>query len=226
MPLLLQAITPRLAEPAASAVRGFHGYALARVEAEDLTAWASVVPEELGPLTRADVLEHHRVVGEVFELVNACLPARFPTTLADEAALQALLVAKLTDVRNALARVRGCAELAVTAAWTTAQEEPLTPERASTPGRRYLLERQAALAGSERRFARARALADELEACAGADLVDARRRLCPSSDIALSLALLVRRSAAEHLDARLPRAAEDVRILVNGPWPAYTFADL
>ena len=225
MPLLLQAITPRLADLSADAVAGLRGLPLIRVDADDVTAWATVMPESVGAFTRGDLEGHHRVVSDVFALVDGCLPARFPTTLADETALRALLLRRHAGLQSALERVRGCAELALTATWTTASE-PVGGVEAPTPGRQYLLERQAALARSERRLARAQALADELEACAGADLVAARRRLCPSPDIALSLALLVKRPAAELLEARLPRAAEDVRILVNGPWPPYTFADL
>jgi hypothetical protein len=80
------------------------------------------------------------------------------------------------------------------------------------------------IAGSERRRERATELADAIEKRVGADLVDSRRRVCPSPSVALSLALLVPRENAHELVARLLSLAQDVRILVNGPWPPYTFA--
>jgi hypothetical protein len=54
--------------------------------------------------------------------------------------------------------------------------------------------------------------------------VDSRRQICPSKDVAVTLALLVPRGNADSVKRSLPRAASDVRILVNGPWPPYTFA--
>ena len=42
--------------------------------------------------------------------------------------------------------------------------------------------------------------------------------------VALSSAVLVARASAEDVKNRLIRAEQDVRILVNGPWPPYTFA--
>ncbi len=54
--------------------------------------------------------------------------------------------------------------------------------------------------------------------------MDVRHSLCPSQSVGLSSALLVKRSRAADVQARLVRTQHDVRILVNGPWPPYTFA--
>ena len=93
------------------------------------------------------------------------------------------------------------------------------------PGTRYLLERQQALAGSDLRRARATELADEIERVAGADLVAVRRQVCPSATVAISSALLAPQASARNLIARLLGMHNGLRILVNGPWPPYTFAD-
>ena len=72
---------------------------------------------------------------------------------------------------------------------------------------------------------RARELADEIERVAGADLVAVWRQVCPSTGVALSSALLAPQARAKDLMARLLGMQDGVRILVNGPWPPYTFAD-
>jgi hypothetical protein len=38
--------------------------------------------------------------------------------------------------------------------------------------------------------------------------------------------VLVPRASAENVTKRLTRSEQDVRILINGPWPPYTFADV
>jgi Gas vesicle synthesis protein GvpL/GvpF len=51
--------------------------------------------------------------------------------------------------------------------------------------------------------------------------------VCPSPDVALSSSMLVQRTMASWLLAELKdfgQGVEDVRILVHGPWPPYTFA--
>jgi hypothetical protein len=216
--LLLRAISPTPDRP------GLLGLALVRVDMDGLTAWASALPAEPAAFTRDDVLDDHRVVTQICEHVSACLPARFPTLVSDEATLRTQLAARAEELRRHLELVSGACELAVTAVWTT-REEPSTNVDADTPGRRYMLRRQAALAGSERRHARASEVADTLERQAGAALRRAERRVCPSAEVAVSLALLVERAAADDVRARLSLGStQDVRILVDGPWPPYTFA--
>ena len=69
-------------------------------------------------------------------------------------------------------------------------------------------------------------LADELERLVANDLVEVRHQICPSATVALSSAVLVPRTRAEKIRAQLIRAEQDVRILVNGPWPPYTFGNV
>jgi hypothetical protein len=171
------------------------------------------------------MLAHHEVVARLHEAHDACLPARFPTRLADSDALRQLLLKREKPLLAALERVRGRAELAITAVWTA---EPATePMPETTPGRQYLVSRQRAFHSADAQRATATALAEAIEHTVGTELVEAQRKLCPTAAIALSLALLVPRSAAAAI-ARRVLGIEDrdgVRILVNGPWPAYTFVD-
>jgi hypothetical protein len=173
-------------------------------------------------LGRPEMLAHHELVAELHADHDACLPARFPTLLADGDALKDVLERRETELRAALERVRGRSELAVTALWThPAQREPVA---ADTPGRRYLLERQQA---QQLRTA-ASAIADGIERALGADLIDARRRVCPRAGVAVSSAVLVPSARASELAERVlsTEGLPDVRILVNGPWPPYSFVAL
>jgi hypothetical protein len=215
--LLLHAITtPPTAEPDPP---------LVRVEAGGLMAWATQLGSSHGAFDREDALRHHMIVMRVCSGVEACLPARFPTVVADEQALRSQLAAQCQQLTRRLELVRGACELGATLVWTTL-EEPAAEVGAPTPGRRYLEQRRAALAGSDRRHTRATELAETLEREGGEALRAAVRRVCPSTDVALSLALLVERTAADELKQRLrAQAWQDVRILVHGPWPPYTFVE-
>ncbi len=224
MPLLLQAITTP--PDAADLLDGLRGGRLISVMHADLVGWATELPHDDAAFNREDLLEHHRLISNIDRRVAACLPARFPTWFRDTEALSARLRSQKDQLLAQLDQVRGCCELAVTALWTVADEAVEAAPTPGTPGRRYLMERRVAIAGSDSRRARAMRLADELEQTIGAELVRAQRQVCPSATVALSSALLVRRSDAQQLLSRLQRTDQDVRILVNGPWPPYTFADV
>jgi hypothetical protein len=175
-------------------------------------------------LTREDLLDHHRVVTEVFARVDACLPARFPTVL-DSARLEALVAERGSSLRQQLEAVRGACELAITAAWNAPEAKP-SISSAGTPGTRYLRQRQNELTASEQRRARAGELAALLRDLVAHRAREVRIEICPSSGVALSAALLVPQVEAEEVQRQLPRAAPDVRILLHGPWPPYTFASV
>jgi hypothetical protein len=227
MRLLLHAITTAEVAPTIELPEFRPGYGhVARVaDGQGLTAWASVVHDEAEPFTREDLLSEHALVSVLHEATDACLPGRFPTFLSDEDALRVLLVRQGPELQAALERVRGRAELAVTTIWATPAEPSAPDMSGSTPqGTRYLRARQRAFAGSDAQHARAKRLSEELESQSRPELVEARHVVCPSPRIALSSALLVPRRTATDLKARLARVEPDVRILVNGPWPPYTFA--
>ncbi len=235
MSLLLHAIT----SPEAGITRpaGLHGHPLVSAQQEGLVAWATKFPDKPEQLTRADLLAHHELVSRLDERLDSTLPARLPTWVSDLDALARLLVARRDALSASLERVRGRTELAVTALWMAAEEETPAPafrfaprgsSEASTsgPGTRYLLQRRQVFAGSDRRRVLAQQLADDLERLAAPDLAEMQRQVCPSQDVALSAALLVPRPKASEVKARIRRVAQDVRILVNGPWPPYSFADV
>lgn len=211
MALLLRAITP-LPERVVELDQ------LVRVDVRDLSAWLSELHDANVRFGREDLLEHHRLVDEIFAQVEACLPARFPSWF-DEAQLRT----RHAELSAKLERVRGCCEFAVTGTWLTPADETRDDTKISS-GRAYLAQRQRIYAASDKRLERAKDLAEELERRVRDDLIDLRRKLCPSPNVALSLALLVERTHVEEVRSRIGQTAEDVRILINGPWPPYTFA--
>jgi len=220
--LLLHAITP-LDAAADTPLAGLREQPLVRVDEQGLAAWATEFREAPDQLTRTDLLSHHDLVTRLDERLDASLPARFPTWVADVESVRRIIRSRRTDLATSLDRVRGRTELSVTAVWLTDDDAPPAPGVA-TPGKRYLLERRQAFAGSDRRRQRAGELADEVERLVGPeDLIEARRQVCPSKTVAMSMALLVPRVRAAEVKARLARVEPDVRILLNGPWPPYSF---
>jgi hypothetical protein len=217
---LLHAVTA--ADAAEARPMGLRGQPLIVVRHAELAAYASHFDAPAENFGRADLLAHHDIISRLAAQMDV-LPARFPTWLADEDAVRRELDRRRGDLVEALERVRGRVELAVTAVWTEAPAE-IPPPAAATPGRKYLLGRQQAFSGSDQRRVRARALADNTERLIGSDLVEIQHQICPSATVALSSAVLVPRASAENVKGRLARAEHDVRILINGPWPPYTFA--
>jgi Gas vesicle synthesis protein GvpL/GvpF len=201
---------------------GLRGAPLHRVVDGALAAYAThfgAAPD----LGRADLLANH----EFLMRLDDCLPVRFPTWFDDEPALRAYVRQHAARLLKALERLRGMCELAMTAVWTSALVEPHEPLSVATPGTRYLLERQRSVKGSELRRKRAIELRELLEHAAVDHAIEQKHHVWPSQSVALSSALLIPRSAADEFRARLLDALgsqQDVRILVNGPWPPYTFA--
>jgi hypothetical protein len=219
--LLLHAIT---CPPEARAVhaRGLRGAPLTRLDISGLSAWSTA--HNVSPFSRDDVLDNHRVVSGIFGSVDACLPARFPTVL-DASQLDALIRERRDALLRQLDVVRGGCELAITVIWSS-PDGPLPIPEDIAPGRRYLLARRQTITASERRRARAMVLADDLQRELASAQRDARREICPSPRVALSYAVLLSLTDVETVKQRIPRGATDVRILVNGPWPPYTFASV
>jgi hypothetical protein len=223
--LLLHAVAPAPTAPPAAepAVRW--------IEAGDLGVWASAWPAA-STLGREEMLAHHRLV-EALCAAGDCLPVRFGTLVADDDAARAALAQRAAALGEALARVRGRRELALTFAWVMGDGDRGLGERerpSCTPmgaGTRYLEGRRRAIAADETRRARAEELAQLVERELGVAGDDALHRIAPSERIALSSALLVPQADAPALAERaraLGATLDDVELIVNGPWPPYTFA--
>lgn len=104
----------------APALPGLRGTVVQRLTCDGLAAWLSAL-EPLKP-TRDDVFTHHRVV-EALCALETCLPVRFGTFFATEAALRASLAGRRDALHEALARVEGKREIAVTLEWVQPELE-------------------------------------------------------------------------------------------------------
>jgi Gas vesicle synthesis protein GvpL/GvpF len=219
--LLLHAIArhrpPTLDEP----LLGVRGQPLVHVATEALAAWATIWTQSPTMFERDDMLAHHELVSSLHARAHAVLPARFPTWLDDELHVRQLLNTREDSLSAALERVQNRVELAVSVVWTV---EPTPVPHAATPGTRYLRERQ-----------QTHHVRDELEVIVATieratqgSVVDRQVRVAPHQGLAASIALLVERDQAAQVAEQVVHAVEreDVRILVNGPWPPYTFAVL
>jgi hypothetical protein len=183
-------------------------------------------------LGRDEMLRHHRLVESICAAAP-CLPVRLGTWAASEAEARQLLAAREEALLVALARVEGKVEVAVAGLWRAGEaglrgDESAEP-RAGGEGTRYLRRRRIEVERREARERRARELVALVETASGASGAAARHRACPSEALALSSALLVGRDEAEASIAALRALASrqaDVELVVNGPWPPYSFAGI
>lgn len=204
---------------------GLRGQPLAAVAADGLALWATAWSAPVS-LTRADAFAHHALV-DALCAGGPCLPVRFGTWLVDAAAARRALASARADLEARLERVGDRREIAVTLLWREAPSSEGRGHDVAPSGRAYLERRRAAAVASFGRRATADALAARLEAELAGDQADVRHETCPSDEVALSLSLLARRGEADALKARATRAVAglpDVRGVVSGPWPPYSFA--
>ena len=219
MRLLLRAIVS--AEDAGVAAdRG-----LVAVSATAVTALASAW-ERLGTATETELLDHHRVIQSVFELVP-CLPARFGSTFPEEGALRARLVERETDLAAQLSRLGHRCELAITCAWRDKGATAPVTIVPATGGRAYL-ERGVARTRTDReRERRAEEIVVRLLGELAVEPAFIRHRTCPRPAVAVSMSALVMRDQIDEINSRLERLGAqlpDVTTVVQGPWAPYTFA--
>ena len=170
---------------------------------------AVVSRHDAAPGAVEDLWAHERVVEAAME-DRAVLPARFGTTLEDDAALRAVLAERQDEFLAALARVRGRLEVGIRAVQPA--EAPRAP---AATGREYL-------EGRLRDDRSAQALHETLTGLA----VEAARRPSRPGEV-LRAAYLIEAPALAGFRAtvdRLQREHADMAILCTGPWPPYSFA--
>lgn len=172
--------------------------------------------------SRGDVLSYGQRLIQLAD-IGTTLPARYGSTIPDEAAARMLLDQHGEAWARRLGELEGCVELIVhasdteVAAATEAEAvRPVTAPRIS--GREYL----------ERRVTEERgrlALSHELE---GAVAALCREHRSLSSTSGVRLACLVPAAEAEDLRAMVAEWATSrgsTEVVVTGPWPPLSFAD-
>ncbi len=221
---------------------GLRGLPLRWIQSGELGLWATEWSGDPA-LERADVFAHHDLVAALCA-AGPCLPVRFGTWLANEAVARRSVEEGEARFIAAVDRLSDRQEVAVTLLWTSgpaqaqpglaapAPDEPLStgaaPDATPTPGRSFLDRKRSIHAVTDDRRRTAEAFAARLTAELAGDQADVRQETCPSDEVALSLSLLALRNEAGALKARATLAVAklaDVRGVVSGPWPPYSFTE-
>lgn len=232
-------------EPPPVTVRGIGGAAVRTVEAGSVRAWVSDIPDEPLAPTVEEVRAHDAVVQAALA-VETPLPARFGQVIAGDEALRAMLQRRGAEMRSALERVAGSAEMTVRlllALPDAAAVERSAPEasgasgpRATGGARDVVAPGRAYLDGVRARLARADAFTDQAgflhervaAATAGLATSEWREPIEPGSRL-LTLAHLVPKAALPAYRQALRAcfaAPPPLRGMITGPWAPYSFSRL
>ena len=167
-------------------------------------------------LTDAAVLRHGEVVEALAHADAGVLPARFGLAFEDDESLLRSVGARAAELRAALERVRGCAEVGLRVLGPDGDEEPRVP----AGGGAYLRERLRETTERER-------LAAELHGAVAVHARESTRRDASGRRLVLDASYLV---PCHALDAfrrevgQLERTHPELALLCTGPWPPYSFA--
>jgi len=165
--------------------------------------------------TEHAILAHARVVDQVAGANEAVLPARFGRGFENGAALRSAVSERAEELTRALELVRGCAELALR---VLTHDDGVSSS--SETGADYMRARLDAQRQAERVAAE---LHEPLAALARA----ATKSVGGGSELVLSAAYLVPRTAVDAFNARVAELAAErpgLTLACTGPWPPYTFA--
>jgi Gas vesicle synthesis protein GvpL/GvpF len=157
--------------------------------------------------------------------VDAVLPARFGTVVADDAALTEALMQRRPQLARALGRVAGCEQMTLRV-WgeSPARSEPAAPEASGEgPGARYLADRLRAQARAQS-VPEVEPLRLRLAALIRAEVAERHDR---PPLLATVQHLIPRGIGARYLD-EVDGARESLRpwrVSATGPWLPYAFAE-
>ncbi|MGN6606397.1 MAG: GvpL/GvpF family gas vesicle protein [Jatrophihabitans sp.] len=172
--------------------------------------------------------EQHDAVLRRHATAGAVLPVRLGTLYADTERVTAMLHASHDQLQQQLRALRGRAEWTVRVRFPTAAA-PAAP-MGRTSGRDYLLQRRTARRAVEDERARRERIVAQLdeELRELSDDVRTRRRGAEAAHVA---SYLVPHEAAEAFARRMTEAAatlggEGVEVVLDGPLPAWSFADV
>jgi len=182
------------------------------------------------------VLRHGAVV-EGLQQHGPTLPVRFGTVVADADAVVQVLAERHEELAADLARLGDKVEMGLSILWdpppVDGSHQPGDLSRRVSgsdeelgPGARYLRARLAATRQDAAVREAARAIADEVDAALGSDVLERRCSVVPTARLAVRASFLMsptRFEACQHAIDGLRRRHPELRYLVSGPWPPYTF---
>ncbi len=217
--------------PAAGPGGGADGLAL--VPWRELAAVSGTVGAARTPVTMEAVL-HHEAVVEAARRQGPALPVRFGTVFRDAQAIARALAERYEPLAADLRRLGDKVELSLTALWPAAPSgtEPALPTgEGEAPagegaGAQYLRARAAELRRDEALNESARTLARELDEMLGGLALERRVALLPTPRVALRTAYLLEPAAVAAFRTAFEavrHARGELRLLLTGPWPPYSF---
>jgi hypothetical protein len=221
--------------PLPAGLRGFNGAVVTTVPYRALAAATSPLPRHQSEALRptAENLWLHEAIVEALRQQGPALPVRFRTVLADASAVAGALAERYDVLVADLDRLGDKVEFGLNVLWDapTTPGEDLAPGSGAAveaPGRgaRYLQARLAAYRHEAAMGERARVLAHELDRQLSVHALERRCTLLTTPRLVVRAAYLLepgRVPAFQDAFAQLRRAHPDLRLLLSGPWPPYTF---
>ena len=206
MPVILYCVTEARVDM--QTLTGVQGKNLTWLEGSGLQCLFSYdsAPGDRDQPLREAALQFNRVLQRVLEH-TAVIPFRFPTFLADEAAIHAFVRQHASEYRAALSRLRDTVQMEITL--TAHQARP------ENSGKAYLQARQVV-------YQKLDQVAQTLEQETTEFILAWRRREIPTG---IRCFALVARPSREALEAAI-RGTDipaDLQVRVTGPWPATEF---
>jgi hypothetical protein len=210
--------------------RGISGLPVRIAKFQDLSAVVSVCRADALKVTRKNALTHHEVVRSITKQTTP-LPARFGTLVTVQQ-LSNYVSTHRQAIKAKLAHVRGRVEMIVRInahlITDTSQESKI--EIVPGPGTAFLLEKRREISHDEAGAAQKAQLSSWLREKLGDLIKEEKISLVPSQTIILARAdhLIERENVGEYR-AKMARAVEErpeVRFMVSGPWPPYSFANI
>ncbi len=201
---------------------------------------AAEMEESISSVSAENLLRHEAVV-EAVCAGGPALPVRFGTVLPDDQAVRRAVAGQYDALRDDLQRIGDKIELGVTALWQRAKGQADTPTsdpapcghssadpvtQARRPGLAYLRARQTEYRQAQVARERAQALGRELDSALRPYVFECRRVVCPSERLALRDLYLLERErqrAFEMAFAEVRQRHQEVKFLLSGPWPPYSF---
>ena len=219
-------------------IAGIEDAALALIRCGSLAAVVERSAAERIRPTAANVL-HHEAVVEALRRAMPLLPVRFGTVLPDIDAIVRSIEERYRLLESDLARLGETYEFGLLVRWnptnTVDSESPAhreadvgSVEAASQAGdgRRYLQARVAEHQRERELRTRAERLAHAIDAALADEVIDQRRMLVPTPQLALRSTYLVEQAridAFRSAFAQLRRSRPEHSFLLSGPWPPYSF---
>ncbi len=223
------------ATPLPPGIRGLQDAPLGLVQWRELAAavslYAGPAPEPV-----LDVLLGHEAVVEALCGCGPALPVRFGTVLASEEVVEQALVSQYRALLDDLERVGNKVELGLTILWEAparkeegsalSQPLPLRPSGSSGPGTSYLQGRLARYQQELAEQRQMRVLLTGLQRALQPYTLEQRYRTWLEPRPAIRAAYLVQPGQVQEVQRAIEaerQARPDLRWLVSGPWPPYSF---